>query len=338
MSSETEQFIRSTIQHAGWYQDFTLEPVSHGGNNQVLRLGAASGSHLVKHYFYHPDDRRDRFAAERAFYSYLQGADVHRMPKPQHWLLKERLAVFEFVQGKKPTEATPAMVHQALDFFAEMNAHRHSADAAALPMASEACFSLREHVETVAQRVNRLVQITPESEIDGKAMDFVFNEIQPKWDDIAGVVIRSAAREGYAAPLPMEARCITPSDFGFHNSISPRGGHLRFFDFEYAGWDDPAKTVCDFFCQPAVPVDHALLPEFTAKVAELFPDSDVAARVKSLLPLYQIKWCCIMLNEFLPTSAARRRFAQEGMNETERKSAQLARAQALCASIAKSVA
>jgi Phosphotransferase enzyme family len=334
--SETEQFIRKTIQHEGWYWDFTLEPVSNGGNNQVYKLVANDESHLVKHYFYHPDDRRDRFASERAFYSYLEEADVHRMPRSQHWMLKERLAVFEFVDGRKPEEATPAMVQQALEFFSEMNAYRHSADAAALPAASEACFSLREHVETVAQRVNRLVQITPEAEIDGKAMDFVFNGIQPKWDDIAGEVIRSAAREGYAAPLSAGSRCLSPSDFGFHNSIFGRGGKLRFFDFEYAGWDDPVKTVCDFFCQPAVPVDHALLPEFTAKVEELFPDANITARVKALLPLYQIKWCCIMLNEFLPTSAARRRFAQGDDDETGRKTRQLERARALCDSIRKS--
>ena len=45
-----------------------------------------------------------------------------------------------------------------------------------------------------------------------------------------------------SAALPKETRCLSPSDFGFHNALLEATGKLRFVDFEYAGWDDPAKT------------------------------------------------------------------------------------------------
>ena len=35
-----------------------------------------------------------------------------------------------------------------------------------------------------------------------------------------------------------EYKCISPSDFGFHNSIIDREGNINFVDFEYSGWDD----------------------------------------------------------------------------------------------------
>ena len=37
---------------------------------------------------------------------------------------------------------------------------------------------------------------------------------------------------------------------------------LRFLDFEYAGWDDPAKLIGDFFCQPAIPAPHSEFERF----------------------------------------------------------------------------
>src|SRR5258708_29751946 len=41
--------------------------------------------------------------------------------------------------------------------------------------------------------------------------------------------------------------------FGFHNALLRPSQELCFLDFEYAGHDDPAKMVGDFFSQPAIP-------------------------------------------------------------------------------------
>ena len=43
--------------------------------------------------------------------------------------------------------------------------------------------------------------------------------------------------------------CISASDFGLHNAIMTERG-IVFFDFEFAGWDDPAKAIVDFLLQP----------------------------------------------------------------------------------------
>ena len=331
--SETETFIRSSIQRGGLFKELTLEALTNSGNNRVYRMETPEGTFLVKHYFQHPDDPRDRFAAERAFYSCLWNAGVRRTPEPVQWLIEERLAVFEFIFGEKPRIATPAMVREALDFFREMNAGRQSPDATRLSMASEACFSLREHLDCVGCRVARLDQIEAETEIDRMAAEFVTERLTPAWRKTGGYIASGTSHGELEAKLPETARCISPSDFGFHNSMLTRHGKLRFFDFEYAAWADPAKTVCDFFCQPAVPVDHSHLEEFLGWLLQIFPGPGLEKRVKFLMPLYQVKWCCIILNEFLPTSAARRRFAYSGANEAKRKGEQLARAEKLCSAI-----
>ncbi|HWB58596.1 MAG TPA: aminoglycoside phosphotransferase family protein [Chthoniobacteraceae bacterium] len=331
--SDTDPQMRAAIQRGGLFEELTLDPLSNTGNNRVYRMETVGGTFLVKQYFQHPDDPRDRFAAERAFYSCLWAAGIRRIPGPVQWLVEERLGIFEFLPGEKPTAADASMVAQAIDFFREMNGARGTGLATALPSASEACFSLAGHLECVGRRVMRLSGIAPETEIDRKAVEFVSSKINPAWKRLESSIVAGVGAGALDSKLPQEARCISPSDFGFHNSMRQSDGHLRFFDFEYAGWDDPAKTVCDFFCQPAVPVDRAHLGEFLGMVAQIFPASGVEERVKSLLPLYQLKWCCIILNEFLSPSAARRRFSSGGVDQNERKAAQLARAEKLCASI-----
>jgi hypothetical protein len=147
------------------------------------------------------------------------------------------------------------------------------------------------------------------------------------WEEVKATVLRTNT-ESTSEPLPSGARCISPSDFGFHNSIVKTDGALVFLDFEYAGWDDPAKMVCDFFCQPAVPVPTREFERFSIDVARAVGASSnlFSARCHLLLPLYRVKWCGIMLNEFVRADRGRRAFALGDEVAESRKVAQLAAA------------
>jgi hypothetical protein len=99
---------------------------------------------------------------------------------------------------------------------------------------------------------------------------------------------------------------------------------VRFIDFEYAGWDDPAKLISDFFCQPAVPVPMRFFNSFAQSVASCFPEPDsVVTRARLLLPVFRVKWVCILLNEFLRTGRERRAFSLSDSQLEARKSRQL---------------
>ena len=106
-----------------------------------------------------------------------------------------------------------------------------------------------------------------------------------------------AANEAIAA----HQRCVSPSDFGFHNAIRRPDGTFAFIDFEYAGWDDPAKTVCDVFLQPAIPVPRDDFERFTLRALSWIANREATiARCRGMFPLFAIKWCCIILNPFVP--------------------------------------
>jgi len=312
-------FVRRHDVHGG----YTLQALPGGANNRVYRLRAEGVDRALKVYFQDPTDPRDRFRAERAFYEHLWRNGVRSTPEPLGWEETNRLGLFKFVAGRKlrPGEVNEAMVRQALAFVVAAN--RERPESTGLPVASEACFSLAEHLAVVARRVARLANIRGDQAVDHAAAEFVRDELLPRWESIRTTIVGNAGN-GMNTLLPAEARCVSPSDFGFHNALLPADGRLRFFDFEYAGWDDPAKLCCDFFCQPQLPVAFAHWELFVGGLAQALGTKDrLLERARLLFPAYQIKWCCIMLNEFLRDEQSRREFALGANSVEDRKRTQL---------------
>lgn len=288
--------------------DFSLVPLAGGGNNRVFRVDLADRRCLLKAYFHHPDDPRDRLETEFRFSDIA--SHTGRVPRPLASDPANHLGLYEFVAGRKltPAEVSDTAVSQAIEF---LRAIQIFPEFSQFPPASEGCFSIDAHLGTVDRRIRRLAGIASEF---ADAIAFVHHDLAPTWERIRAGIPASGS------PISQDSRVVSPSDYGFHNALLEADGNLRFLDFEYAGWDDPAKTVCDFFHQPAVPVPYRFLGKWLDAVSELV--SDAAAfrqRVEWLMPVYRVKWCCIMLNEFLPVGENRRAFARGGDAEARRR-------------------
>jgi len=296
-----------------------------GRNNRVYRVEAGGRPLLLKHYHRDPDDPRDRLGADFGFSGFAWRHGVRSIAEPLAADTLYGIALFEFVSGERPgpDDVTAQRIDEAVDFIAAVNRHRGAPDAAALPFASEACFSVADHLDTVEARLQRVHRACQQR--GGEAARLVGERLLPLWKRLRA---RGAATANEAI-IPNAERCISPSDFGFHNALL-RDGSLVFHDFEYSGWDDPAKLICDFFCQVEVPAPFDCFDAFIGKViAALGLPSDHRHRAETLLPIYRVKWCCILLNEFLPEAERRRRFAG-GIDDVEaRRRLQLQRAAAL---------
>lgn len=303
-----------------------------GGNNRVYCVETAAGAVLLKEYFRDLGDARDRLGAEQAFSSFAWDQGVRALPKPLGYERNTGLSLHEFIQGQRLAagEVTAAHVAEAAAFFTKLNQHRTKPAARSLPIASEACFSLAEHLACVDHRLQRLATIEPESDLHDQVVALVAERLLPTWNEVRAAV--AASGTSLDAPLAAAHRVISPSDFGFHNCLATDAG-LKFVDFEYAGWDDPAKTVCDFFCQPAVPVPREHFELFLKAAVRASGDSALSDRVALLFPVYEVKWCCIMLNEFLPEGNERRSFARSAQSHESRLTNQLHKVSAALARI-----
>jgi Phosphotransferase enzyme family len=336
-SSQLRQLAASLCSSAGLPPPTALEGLAGGRNNRVVRLQLPDQRLVVlKCYHHDPRDHRDRLAAEWSFLDYAIGRGVANVPQPLARDVAAHAGLYSHVPGARLSgQATAGHVEQALRFIADVN--RAPRSCGALAMASEACTSLEMHLETVERRVRRMDAIAAGDPVSEEARTFATAEVAPAWSKVRAHIEERAHAAGLdlTDTLQLNDMCVSPSDFGFHNALAEQSGRLNFIDFEYAGCDDPAKLVCDFFCQPDVPAPPALFDTFAAQVMQsLDLGEDHLVRARLLLDAYRIKWICIMLNEFLPISAARRNFA-DPQATASRAALQLAKARAAMASVSQ---
>jgi hypothetical protein len=321
--------VAALLDGAAFGTPWRMTPLPGGANNRVFRIDAGGRALVLKQYFHAPEDTRDRLGAEFALSSFAWRNGVLCLPKPIAADFERHLGLYSFIDGCKLEAGAidEAAVRQALTFALALDALREHRDSRALPAGSEAVFRFGDHLALVEQRVRRLGRIDVGDTLQADAARFVSQALMPAWDRIAARARAEAGRAGIAhdEEVPRVERTISPSDFGFHNALRGPDGTIRFIDFEYAGWDDPAKLVGDFFNQVAVPVPRKFYAGFADRFAAARPRSSMhRKRFDLLLPVYGIKWVCIMLNDFLPAGEKRRRFA----SGEDRRAAQLDKARA----------
>lgn len=310
--------------------DYAIEPLVGGRNNRTYVLTTSDRRrYLLKWYFYNHLDERDRLEAEYASSLFCRRFSINAAPAPLARDDSARLGLYEYFErdGSSPVEAAREHVGQALEFVRAWQRYRTTPEALALRSASEACFSLKDHRDCVGRRLSRLSDASLGRGANPRFVEFI-NRVGPVWQTIAARLEAEGA-SSFENALDLVDRCVSPSDFGFHNALVAVDGRLRFFDFEYAGWDDPAKLLCDFFCQVEVPVPLEFAPWFaTSLAADYANPAEFLARAELLFPAYRLKWCAIVLNDFLLPGAARRSFGHAPPSP-ERLAAQLAKAETM---------
>ncbi|MBI5346634.1 MAG: phosphotransferase [Chlamydiae bacterium] len=315
----TEDVIFSIVTKIKFKDEFVnFFPLNGGANNRVYLLNFKNSKLILKHYFKDKNDLRKRLFAEFSFLTYTHQNNISCVPKPIFCDEKLNIGLYSYLDGRKaiPSDVNEKTIKEAIDFYLLLNENKENGKH--LPKASEGCFSIQEYLDIIEKRISILLN---EPSQEKEAILFIKNDLLSTWQEVKKKTIVDAShlKLSIEESLSLEERCITPSDFGFHNVIV-NAEKIYFIDFEYAGWDDPAKTICDFFCQPAIKISEDYLELFSQKIAENFKNPKKCQdRIKLVFPLCQVKWICIMLNIFINIGKKRRDFS----NVEEQKQAQL---------------
>ena len=319
------------IRQLGETSGFAIDAIPGGANNRVFRIHVEGRSYFLKCYRRHPEEPLDRLSHDWSFSSFAWQNGFRNVAQP---LVKDEanaLGLFGFVDGKRlaPYEIESNHLQDAAGFFRDLNRFRRQSEAAALPFSYEAGFSVDAILSRIDSRVQMLQQIIPSSPASEAALALFQNSLQPKWNSTCEAVTRQYSPSDRGAELSTEERCLSPVDFGLHNTLALPDGKLLFHDFEYAGWDDPARMACDFFCQMQLPAPKEFADEFlTAAFAEFLNPEEVRQRASALWPAFRIHWICTVLTDFLPPSLTRPRYAGQPPSEL-RKTRQLEMAELL---------
>lgn len=272
-------------------------PIHGGRNSRVHRIDTVDASFALKLYADHAGGH-DRFGAETAACAFLAR---HGEPAAPRLVAADRglgAALYEWVEGGPALPAGPSDIDAALDFARRLLELAQAGDARSLPQAAEACLSTTELVAQIERRRRRLLDQAAD-----RIGSLLENEVAPRLATAAVGADRLLAPFGIArdTELPPGLRTLSPSDFGFHNARRRLDGGLTFLDLEYFGWDDPVKLTADFLLHPGMDLDHSLRLRFRAGAEAVYSrDPAFGVRLDAALPLYALRWCMIVLNEFLP--------------------------------------
>ena len=292
-----------------------LSPVYGGRNSRVYHAICENRLALaVKVYFRDPKDKRNRLATEWAACTFMRDHHVASVPLPVFKDEEKGMAAYAFIDGEKPDPRKIKVedVDALIRFLKSLEGLKYKKNAGQLPLASEAGFSIEEMVGIIDRRFKRFPCFRDEAAGEPDVDDFLKRELRPFYEEIKVWCRKTAERSGidFSEKIATADRTLSPSDVGFHNVLRSPNGRLTFLDFEYFGWDDPAKVIVDFYLHPAMDIRKELRHYFVETMISAYDHiHGLGERVTVCYPLLGIKWCLILLNEFIPSDNERRRFA-----------------------------
>lgn len=297
-----------------------IEKIGAGGNSRVYRVDTMNGSYAAKFYFQQTAGGRDRLDAEFGSLRFLWDNGIRSVPQPLVADREQQIAVYQYLHGSEiPAErVTEEHIDQLTNLLVSLRKLVAIPEAAILPLAAEASFSVAGIVDNIHARFDLLQGVSGQEPIYQELTQFLADRFAPalgRWENAALTVL---GEDAYSTDVPLAARTLSPSDFGFHNALLGEDGRLSFVDFEYFGWDDPVKMISDFMWHPRSTMATTLKDRYAGRLLEAFGDLDgMDLRLQAVFPLFGLKWCMILLNEFRPEKLARRRFANGSTGEIE---------------------
>ena len=312
-----------------------LEPVESitelrtGHNNRIFHIATRGGCFALKRYS--TTDPRDRQGAEARALALFERVGIPATPRLAACDTASRCSLLTWLDGAPVESVTDADVDQfaqfqvALDRAIDGDAHHTIGEA------SEACLSGQRIVSHIRHRLERLAEVKPRLP---QLAAFYDGALVPALDRF-----EREARAAYSglgldfdADIPNGRRTLIASDMGAHNALRAEDGTLFLLDFEYFGWDDPLTSIANFALHPGMRLTARQVEHFTARVLGHFGAAENGARLQALMPLYALRWCTIILGEFLPERWRHRRGANAELGTRDAaRWVQLAKARSLLA-------
>jgi len=265
-----------------------IEPAGSGANSHVYRLRCDDADFALKQYPTPARDLRDRLGVEWRALTFLAENGVDAVARPIARSRTSGFVLMEWLAGTPVARHGPDDLRQAIAFMSRVFDLSRRPEALSFPPAAEACLSASAIVAQIEQRRAAFARDAGLDRFLGERFQSVYRDARD-----------SALGSEWAGALPSARRRLIPADFGFHNALRGTDGRLRYFDFDYFGWDDPVKLAADFILHPAMsltPDEDALVAR--ALAAALPDDRLFLPRLDALLPLHALRWSLILLNPF----------------------------------------
>lgn len=282
-----------------------------GRNNRLFRLDLDGGPPLLGKFY--GRDPWGGLGREFATLAFLGARGFPGVPRAHLRSDAFAYAVYSFEPSVAvaPADLTAAALVAAAAFAADLHAFGPEPGASALPPTIEFCGSPADQRGIIERRLGGFLAFAagPTAPAEVRALCRAL--------DLCAEVDRLLARAAWR---------LNTADFGPHN-ILVRPGGLTVVDFEWAGWDDPARLVMGFVSHPGsaglTPAGRATFLRAYARARALAPDE--IARFERVGALYDIEWVAACASAITPEAVAIAAFAVAGFDARAHRAGLIAR-------------
>jgi len=284
-----------------------LQKISGGINSNVYVCSKESLSCVIKEYPIMERSSHDRLQSEIEFLGFASKVTVGKVPKVIGISPEERCIAMEYIEGKKMGAGdlpTKYDIEDAVRFLEDLNTEKELARKMIHMQAKDGFVSITEHLLCLTERVEKMSvgHLSIRYRDDASK---VVETIKQKLEFVSEGVQNALASEKISNLIDSNSLRVSPSDFGFHNAIKTGSGFV-FIDFEFAGWDDPAKIAVDFILQPRNPVTRQL----TTVMRRLTTSQQFEhKRLYIILKILLVKWHCIIMSSLDASRASQLQLA-----------------------------
>ena len=275
-----------------------ISKIKEGRNNHVYLYKEKNNKFIIKKFkncFY---TKYDRYFTEKIFIEYLKKKNIKNIPNIVGSNKKKKIIYFSYIEGKQIIRPKKNHLNECLNFLKQIN-YKTTYKNFKFQKASDACLSIKDHINTCESRINKLIikYNYKKNNENKKIYNFLKKQIIPEFKIIKSNIKNLFTKTQIKKKLNNNKLILSPSDFGFHNIIT-KDNQIYFIDFEYAGWDDPRKLLCDFILNPDYSISKKdkifFLTNFDQKFKTKISNSD---EFRVILKFHFLKWVCVIISQ-----------------------------------------
>jgi len=270
-----------------------------GGNSGTFTVFYEDKKQVLKIFFGSTRDKYSRFRREVAFLRWAESRSIPYTPRLVSHSLRGCWVLLTHLPGS-PVEQPVTWHFEACGNFISSLSRGSKIDMFGTPWARDA---LRKPADLARNVLSREIAIRARlsKSMPGVGLDRFLNFPIGKYltsslgaDSIALAGFMRSVNLNWSDPI-----LVSPSDFGFHNSLQVVAEECRemwFFDFEYGGKDHALKLIMDFLCQPNFLLEMEKLGAFLSRIQQYFP-LKLGEIPPGVWRLFATKWVFIVANK-----------------------------------------
>lgn len=263
-----------------------MKKTQSGINSSIKMMVEKDGSKtIIKKYKDNDQERRKReidFLKEMSRREVMNVPVLLKVDEEQGWVKMTH------IEGKKINIIDKGSANAIINFLKLINQDK---DYRKIGHARDAYLSIKYIKEDIKRR-ERIYQNKKRQRVSGN-----FNKwVQEKLIKEVGKKLEAIESSNFWK-TKKEELILSPSDIGIHNMLKS-GNEYYFIDFEYAGLDNPNKTILDLLCQPNHNINKELEDFIITNIEGLVTNKgqNWIKELKEMKSIMKIKWCFIMMN------------------------------------------